>query len=93
MGPDSIFVQNLAKLPMAPGLHIHSIIPVEGTGSIAEGDDGVVKYSSAHIEPVDSELVVRFGHSCQNEPKAIIELRRIMRLHLAELQTSAAPKN
>jgi len=47
-----------------------------------EGDDGVVKYSSAHITGVESELVVRSGHSCQGMPKTIEEVRRILREHL-----------
>ena len=45
------------------------------------GGDGVVKYESAHIEGVESELVVRFGHSVQGQPKAIEEVRRILPEH------------
>ena len=56
----------LASLPVAPGVSTHSIIPVLGNGPLAEGKDGVVAYKSAHITPVDSELVVRgSGHSTQ----------------------------
>ena len=46
-----------------------------------EGDDGVVKYSSAHIEGVESELVVRSSHSTQGRPETIEEVRRILLLH------------
>ena len=35
----------------------------EGDGAVEQGDDGVVRYSAAHIEPVESELVVKSGHS------------------------------
>ena len=45
------------------------------------GDDGIVKYESAHIEGVESELVVHFGHSVQSHPQAIEEVRRILLLH------------
>ncbi len=48
------------------------------------GDDGVVKYTSAHIDGVDSELVVRSGHSLQQHPHTIEEVRRILLLHAAE---------
>jgi hypothetical protein len=41
----------------------------------------VVKYSSAHIEPVQSELVVKSSHSVQGNPHAIEEVRRILRVH------------
>ena len=45
-------------------------------------DDGVVAYSSAHIEPVESEYVVRpSDHSTQGNPKTIEEVRRILGLH------------
>ena len=59
----------------------HSIIAVEGEGPVADGDDGVVKYSSAHIEPVESELVVKPSRSTQGNPHTIEEVRRILRLH------------
>jgi hypothetical protein len=41
----------------------------------------VVAYSSAHIDGVESELVVRSPHSVQGKPEAIAEVRRILRLH------------
>ena len=49
----------LAPVPIAPGVAVHSIIAVKGDGPVEEGHDGVVEYSSAHLEGVDSELVVR----------------------------------
>jgi hypothetical protein len=50
--------------------------------------DGVVKYESAHIDGVESELVVRSAHSCQDNPHAIGEVRRILLEHL-ELEPPA----
>lgn len=47
------------------------------------GADGVVKYESAHIEGVASELVVRSGHSAQAHPQTIEEVRRILLEHAA----------
>lgn len=55
-----------------------------GEGPITSGDDGIVTYESAHIEGVESELVMRFGHSVQGHPKAIEEIRRILLRHLNE---------
>ena len=51
---------------------------------MVDGDDGVVKYQSAHIEPVESELVIKSGHSTQATPATIEEVRRILYLHLDE---------
>jgi hypothetical protein len=81
MTPGNPFVKGLASIPVAPGVSAHSIIPVKGDGPVEKGDDGVVEYSSAHIEGVESELVVRSGHSVQGHPDAIEEVRRILLLN------------
>ena len=82
MSPNSPFIQTLAAIPVVPGVHVHSIIPVATNGPLSEATDGVVAYSSAHIEPVDSELVVHSGHSTQSTPETIAEVRRILLLQL-----------
>ena len=71
----------LAAMPIAPGVHAHSIIAVKGTGPVEDGNDGVVEYKSAHIDGVESELAVRSGHSTQATPETIEEVRRILYLH------------
>jgi hypothetical protein len=81
MTPGNPFVKGLASIDVAPGVAAHSIIPVKGDGPVEEGNDGVVEYSSAHIEGVESELVVRSPHSVQGHPDAIEEVRRILLLH------------
>jgi len=50
----------------------------------------VVEYTSAHIEPVESELIVKSGHSTQGNPRTIEEVRRILRLHVG-LPTGTVP--
>ena len=77
----SPFLRTLASLPIAEGVQVNSIIPVKGDGPPEKGDDGVVRYTSAHIEPVESELVVRSGHSTQSTPHTIEEVRRILYRH------------
>jgi len=78
------FLKTLASLPIAPGVEAHSIVAVKGDGPPEEGDDGVVKYSSAHIDGVASELIVRDSHSTQATPVTIEEVRRILSAHLKE---------
>jgi pimeloyl-ACP methyl ester carboxylesterase len=90
MSPEHPFIKGLQDIPVAASIPAHSIISVEGTGPVEQGDDGVVAYSSAHIDGVESELVVRSPHSCQANPHTIEEVRRILRLH-AGLPTDAAP--
>ncbi|MBF7684530.1 alpha/beta fold hydrolase [Acinetobacter sp. B10A] len=46
--------------------------------------DGIVPYESAHLRGAISEKVVHGGHSIQETPEAVLELRRILRQHLIE---------
>lgn len=86
MSPDNPGLLALAEVPVAPPVKAHSIIAIKGDETPPEGDDGVVKYRSAHIAGVESELVVRSGHSCQSRPKTIEEVRRILLEHLESLK-------
>src|SRR3989304_6048994 len=72
MSPGHHFIRALQEIPVAPSITAHSIIAVEGDGPVEQGDDGVVAYSSAHIDGVESELVVRSSHSTQGHPEANI---------------------
>jgi len=81
MSPHNPFIHGIQKIPVAASVKVHSIIAVEGDGPVEQGDDGVVKYTSAHIEPVESELVVNSNHSTQGNPHTIEEVRRILRVH------------
>jgi pimeloyl-ACP methyl ester carboxylesterase len=84
MNPSNPFLRVLAELPIAPGVAANSIIAVQGTGPVEDGEDGVVKYRSAHIEGVESELVIRSSHSLQDQPGTVEEVRRILLLHAAQ---------
>jgi hypothetical protein len=83
MNPDHRFIRNLQSIPVAPDVHAHSIIPVHGSSPPEGQNDGVVEYSSAHIDEAESEYVV-YGssHSTQSHPETIQELRRILLEHL-----------
>jgi hypothetical protein len=81
MTPRNPFLRTLLKLPIAPGVHAHSIIAVDGEGPVEDGADGVVKYRSAFLKHVDSTLVVHSPHSCQGNFATIEEVRRILREH------------
>jgi pimeloyl-ACP methyl ester carboxylesterase len=90
MSPRHHFIRALADIPVAPSVTVNSIIAVEGDGPVEQGNDGVVEYSSAHIEPVESELVVKSSHSTQGNPYTIEEVRRVLRLHVG-LKTGTVP--
>jgi pimeloyl-ACP methyl ester carboxylesterase len=82
MSPRHHFIRALQEIPVTSSIPVNSIVAVDGDGPVEEGDDGVVKYSSAHITPVESELVVKSNHSTQGNPHTIEEVRRILRLHV-----------
>jgi hypothetical protein len=85
MRPGSSFIRTLAGLPIAPGVHAHSIIAREDPkGPLEDASDGVVKYQSAHIDGVESEKIVHSSHSAQGNPETIEEIRRILLLNLQE---------
>ena len=78
MSPENPVIRTLAEIPLAPGIKGHSIIAVKGDGDPKLGNDGVVEYTSAHLEGMASEFIVRSDHSSQLNPLAIDEVRRIL---------------
>jgi pimeloyl-ACP methyl ester carboxylesterase len=85
MDPDSPFIKTYASIPIAPNVMAHSIVAVDNPDDPQEEwNDGVVAYSSAHVEGVASELVVYSGHSTQETPQTIEEVRRILLKNLEE---------
>jgi pimeloyl-ACP methyl ester carboxylesterase len=85
MNPNNRFIQALSATPIADGVVAHSIVGVEGGGPPAEGGDGVVKYSSAHIDGVESEKIVNSAHSMQGNPETIQEVKRILIEHAKKM--------
>ncbi len=78
------FVQAAARLPVSPRVPYHSIMGRESAdGPLSASTDGVVPYASAHLEGAVSERIIASGHSVQEQPAAILEIRRILRAHLA----------
>jgi pimeloyl-ACP methyl ester carboxylesterase len=88
MSPKNPALLAMADIPVVPSVKAHSIIPVLGEGDYHNGRDGVVSYQSAHVDYVQSELIVRSKHSCLNQPATIEEMRRILHEHLKELPPS-----
>ncbi|GAB3090475.1 esterase/lipase family protein [Lysobacter terrae] len=79
------FVQAAADLPISTRVHYHSIIAQRRPGVPLEAsDDGLVPYWSSHLEGAVSEEVVHAGHSVQETPQAVMELKRILHLDIRE---------
>jgi pimeloyl-ACP methyl ester carboxylesterase len=79
MDPGSPFVRAFTALPVAEGVSAHSIIAVDNPEDPEQDwDDGVVAYRSARFDGAASELIVHSGHSVQQAPQTIEEVRRIL---------------
>ena len=81
----SKFMELTASIPPEKGLVFHSIM-----GNITKSDDpnvitdGIVPYKSAHLDGAVSEKIFTGGHSIQETPEAVLELRSILRQHLVD---------
>lgn len=84
LSPSSRFVRESTLLPIRRGVHVHSIIGNKKGHELSDPkcSDGVVPYSSSHLDGVESELVVSSDHGAHARAEAISEIRRILRLHL-----------
>ncbi|MGJ7499506.1 esterase/lipase family protein [Variovorax sp. ZT5P49] len=77
------FVRLSSGLPMNPRVRFHSIIGNDTPGvAQALSSDGIVPYASSHLDGAASELVIPSAHSVQENPLAILEIRRILREQL-----------
>lgn len=85
MSPKNPGLLAMAEIPVAPGIIAHSIIPVLDDRDLTKAKDGVVAYSSAHVKYVASEHIVNGKHTCLDLPATIQEVRRILHLHLEQL--------
>ena len=86
LSQQSRFMQITSALQMKNGLPYHSIMgQIAPTAQITDSSDGIVPYRSSHLEGAVSEKLIEGGHSIQSSPAAVLELRRILRLHLEKI--------
>ena len=87
MAAESPLIMALDAQAIAPEVIFHSIIaklhrhlPLEKTS------DGLIAYTSAHIDGAASERILTDGHPCEANPEFIEEVRRILLVHLSEVE-------
>ncbi len=80
LSPESRFVKALNTLPLKPGVPYNTIIGDRGRGDSPNSSDGVVPYWSSHLEGAESELIVPADHSAHQNPEAIAEVLRILKM-------------
>jgi pimeloyl-ACP methyl ester carboxylesterase len=96
LAPDSPVLPVMLKSQPAPWVHCHTIIgviPDNGLlGKVVGEGDGVVSYASAHLDHVDSEIVVNADHTTvHSHPLTVLEVHRILLAHLAEVDRRQRP--
>ncbi len=79
-------IQALAHVKISPKVTYYSIIGDKTGGPLEEMSDGIVPYWSSHLSGASREVIIPSGHSVQETPKAILEIRSILREHLLALK-------
>lgn len=87
LSPGSPYVKIATSLPFRKDVHLHSIIGNKEGKPLTDPEcsDGIVPYSSSHLNNVESEFIVRSDHGVHEKPEAIEEMRRILQMHLKAL--------
>jgi hypothetical protein len=90
LAPESPIFPVMLRAKRAPDVRYHNIVGVLENSSLLTGragrGDGVVDYESAHMDDVESELIVNADHtSIHMSGKAIFEVRRILIEHLRDI--------
>jgi pimeloyl-ACP methyl ester carboxylesterase len=93
LSPDSPIFPVMLRAPRGPWVRYHNVIgvvPDEGFfNRFSEGSDGVVDFASAHMDDVESEIMVEAQHQdIHRTPRAILEVRRILKEHLNGIRAS-----
>lgn len=79
--PGAPMVSALDKAPYRKGVIYHSVMGDRGLGDTPNSSDGVVEYWSSHQSGAASELIVPTDHGSYKHPRAIEELKRVLREH------------
>ncbi|MEZ0387724.1 MAG: esterase/lipase family protein [Verrucomicrobium sp.] len=92
LSPENRFAKLTMELPMAHHIPYHTICGDRGRGGAPNCSDGVVPYSSSHLDGAESELIVPSNHGAHQNPQGIQEVRRILRKHIGAPQPQTAPQ-
>lgn len=93
LSPNSRILQAMMQTPQSPKVKYHNVVGITKPDvPLEENTDGVVKYASAHLTNVESEIVVEAEHSeAHRHPATIREIRRILLEHLQETHRQRFP--
>jgi hypothetical protein len=84
LSPQNPMIQALAGVAIDKGVPFHSIIGDRGLDGGEQSSDGVVPYTSSHLAGAVSELIVPSDHAATAHPLTVLEVKRILKLHLQQ---------
>jgi pimeloyl-ACP methyl ester carboxylesterase len=85
LSPKAVVLQTTSEIPMSSTVPYHLILGIRDAKQGPGSSDGVVRYESGHISGAISEKLVPANHSCLEHPLTILEVKRILLLHLQGL--------
>ena len=87
-GPTSLYsivpnpvLRGLAELPIK--VPFHSIIGNLGVDLGPDSTDGLITYSSGHLDGAESEKIIPAGHYLMAHPETVAEIKRILEENIA----------
>ena len=90
LAPGHPLLLRLCELGIDTSVRSHSVIADLRDPPKPDGTDGIVPYSSSHLDGVASELLVHGLHICVNHPAVIEEVRRILMEHSTLVETQSS---
>jgi pimeloyl-ACP methyl ester carboxylesterase len=90
LAPGHPLLLRLCELSIDTSVRSHSVIADLRDPPKPDGTDGIVPYSSSHMDGVASELLVHGLHICVNHPAVIEEVRRILTEHAIPLAAQSS---
>ena len=82
LSPNDRFVLAIDQIPITPGIPYSSIVGDRGRGDTPKSSDGVVAYWSSHLDGAKSEFIAPCDHGSPENPQAIAEVDRILKLNI-----------
>jgi pimeloyl-ACP methyl ester carboxylesterase len=89
LSPESADSIALGQLKVAPWIPFHLIIGIRHGSNVRRSSDGIVAYSSSHLDGAESELDVKTGHTVTHSPKTEEEVLRILKVSLGHPGTQS----
>lgn len=90
LSPGNAMIKGLDPLRIDKNISVHSIVGDRGRNDAPNSSDGLVKYSSSHLNWADTETIVPAGHSVQRHHLTASEILSLLNQHLKEHRGKAA---